>query len=99
MREGALDLIRTATLTIVAVAVVGCASQPIPAAVVYAPTVVLGCEYVGIASDTGYIDLAEKAGELRGTHAVVVREQPRRHAFGYAEYVAEVYRCPTVSKR
>jgi hypothetical protein len=77
----------------------GCASQPIPAFVVYDPTIVASCERIGLASDTDYVHLARTAGEMRGTHAVVVREQPRYRAFGSAEYVADVYRCPTVSKR
>ena len=50
-----------------------------------------------LASDENYVALAEKAGELRGTHAVIVREQPRRNAFGFSEFRAEVYRCPAAS--
>jgi hypothetical protein len=92
----------TAILTLAATALVGCAAHRVPARIVKDATAVSGCEYMGLASDTDYVDLAKKAGELRGTHAVIVREQPARGPFGTEtgkEYVAEVYRCPTVSQR
>jgi hypothetical protein len=94
--------LRTTTLTLAAMAFVGCASHPIPARIVKDATALSTCEYMGLASDTDYVDLAKKAGELRGTHAVIVREQPRQRgplsSTTGTEYLAEVYRCPTVSK-
>jgi hypothetical protein len=97
-----MDLLSRAVLTLAALTLIGCASHPIPARIVKDPTTLSSCEYMGLASDTDYVDLAKKAGELRGTHAVIVREQPGRGPFGTEsgrEYVAEVYRCATVSRR
>ena len=92
-----MNALWTAMLTLAALVLVGCAARPIPALVVYDPTVVATCERMGLASDENNVALAEKAGELRGTHAVIVREQPRRNAFGFSEFRAEVYRCPAAS--
>ena len=89
-------------MTLAAMVLVSCASHPIPARVVKDATTLSSCEYMGLATDTDYVDRAKKAGERRGTHAVIVREQPGRGAFGSTsgtEYVAEVYRGPTDSKR
>jgi hypothetical protein len=92
-----------ATLAIIMVSLFACASsKPIPARIVKDATALSTCEYMGLASDTDYVDLAKKAAELRGTHAVIVREQPRQRgplsSTSGTEYLAEVYRCPTVSK-
>jgi hypothetical protein len=99
-----IDVQTAATLTLVMVSLFACASsKPIPARIVKDATALSNCEYMGLASDTDYVDLAKKAGELRGTHAVIVREQPRQRgplsSGNSTEYLAEVYRCPTVSKR
>jgi hypothetical protein len=64
-------------------------------------TAVSSCEFMGFVSDTDYGDLAKKAGELRGTHAVIFHEEQQRGPFGAQaerEY-AEVYRCGAVSQR
>jgi hypothetical protein len=86
-------------LVLMATVLVGCASsQPTPARIVTDATEVSSCEYIGAALDTHYEDLARKAEELRGTHAVIVREQQLGEESGL-EYVAEVYRCHVGSQR
>jgi hypothetical protein len=93
-----MGISRTTILVLGALVLVSCASHPVPARIMKDATTVSNCEFMGFASDTDYVDLAKKAGEIRGTHAVIVREQPARGAFGSTsgtEYVAEVYRCST----
>jgi hypothetical protein len=78
---------------------VGCASHPVPARIVKDAATVSNCEFMGFAADTDYVDLARKAGEIRGTHAFIVREQLRQpgtfDSTTHTEHVAEVYRCST----
>ena len=73
-----MNVLQTATLTLAATMLVGCASHPVPARIMKDATTVSNCEFMGFAADTDYVDLARKAGEIRGTHAVIVREQPRQ---------------------
>ena len=94
-----MNVLQTATLALAATMLVGCASHPVPARIMKDATTVSNCEFMGFASDTDYVDLARKAGEIRGTHAVIVREQPRQpgpfSSTTSTEHVAEVYRCST----
>jgi hypothetical protein len=87
-----------AILTLAAMMLVGCASHPVPAQMVNDPTTVSNCEFMGIVLDPEYVDLAQKAGKLRGTHAVIVREQQLGAESG-REYVAEVYRCSRAQRQ
>jgi hypothetical protein len=94
-----MNVLQTATLALAATMLVGCASHPVPARIVKDATTVSNCEFMGFAADTDYVDLARKAGEIRGTHAFIVREQPRQpgtfDSTTHTEHVAEVYRCST----
>jgi hypothetical protein len=94
-----MNVLQTAILALAATMLVGCASHPVPARIMKDATTVSSCEFMGFASDTDYVDLARKAGEIRGTHAVIVREQPRQRgplsSTTDTEHVAEVYRCST----
>jgi hypothetical protein len=84
------------TLGLVAIALTACA-KPIPARVIQDKALIQGCKYTGLVSDTDYVDLARKAGEAGGTHALIVRVQPAHGPLGIEigkESVAEVYRCP-----
>jgi hypothetical protein len=91
-----MNVLQTTTLALAATMLVGCASHPAPARIVKDATTVSNCEFMGFAADTDYVDLARKAGEIRGTHAFIVREQPRQPGSTTdTEHVAEVYRCST----
>jgi hypothetical protein len=94
-----MNVLQTTTLALAATMLVGCASHPAPARIVKDATTVSSCEFMGFAADTDYVDLARKAGEIRGTHAFIVREQLRQpgtfDSSTHTEHVAEVYRCST----
>jgi hypothetical protein len=94
-----MNVLQTTTLALAATMLVGCASHPVPARIMKDATTVSNCEFMGFAADTDYVDLARKAREIRGTHAVIVREQPRQpgplSSTTNTEHVAEVYRCST----
>ena len=95
-----MSISRTIILVLGALVLVSCASHPVPARIMKDATTVSNCEFMGFAADTDYVDLARKAGEIRGTHAFIVREQPRQpgplsSTTTNTEHVAEVYRCST----
>ena len=94
-----IDVGTAATLAIIMVSLFACASsKPIPARIVKDATALSTCEYMGLASDTDYVDLAKKAGKEGGTHALIVKTQQERGPLGVElpskEYIAEVYNCP-----
>lgn len=92
-----MSVARICTIGLAAV-VLAAACATIPARVVKDAKAVEKCQYVGLVSDTDYVDLARKAGEVGGTHALIIGEKPDRGPFGIEigkAMVAEVYRCPS----
>lgn len=92
-----MPFVRIGPIALLVVGLTACAS---PAArIAKTADDVKACQYRDTVTDTDYVDLAKKAGEKGGTHALVVREQPATGAFGLPtggkEMVAEVYRCPS----
>ncbi|HSE92408.1 MAG TPA: hypothetical protein VLF19_03810 [Methylomirabilota bacterium] len=93
-----MTVARICTIGLVALVLATACAKPIPARVVKDVQAVQQCQYVGLVSDTDYVDLARKAGEVGGTHALIIGEKPDRGPFGIEigkAMVAEVFRCPS----